>query len=116
MPGAQNFPALIRELHAELRQHGAAARGSERARWRARAFELALLRLSSPRELLDWAKRDRRWSFTLAEVMREAHTGPAELAARLLVAMLERIEDERETSAPEVPAEALHGGAPLYAD
>jgi len=96
MLGAQNFPALIRELYAELRQHGSEARTVERGRWRARASELAMRTIKAPHEFLDWAKRDREWSFTLAEVMRETYARPSELAARLLVAMLERLDDERE--------------------
>src|SRR5438270_900574 len=94
MLGTQNFPALIRELYAELRQHGSEA--GERGRWRARASELAMRTIKAPQEFLDWAKRDRDWSFTLAEVMRESYARPSELASRLLVAMLERLEDERD--------------------
>jgi hypothetical protein len=116
MPGAQNFPALIHELHAELRQPGTHPRGVERSRWRGLAHELTARWIKVPRDFLDWAKRDRHWSFTLAEVMRESHSGPSELASRLLIAMLDELEDERETREPEVPAEALVAGALLYAD
>jgi len=116
MPGAQNFAALIRELHTELRQNGPRDRGIERGRWRGLAHELTAHRIKAPQEFLDWAKRDRHWSFTLAEVMRESHSGPWELASRLLTAMLDELEDERETREPEVPAEALGPGAPLFAD
>ena len=115
MPGAQNFPALIRELHAELRQPGTHPHGVERTRWRTWAHELAPRWIKAPRDFIDWAKRDRHWSFTLAEVMRDSHSGPVELASRLLVAILDELEDERETREPEVPAEALGPGAPLYA-
>ena len=116
MPGAQNFPALIHELHAELRQPGTNPRGVERSRWRGLAHELTARWIKVPREFLDWAKRDRHWSFTLAEVMRESHSGASELASRLLIAMLDELEDERETRESEVPPEALVGGTPLYAE
>src|SRR5882672_5225899 len=101
MLGAQNFPALIRELHGELRLQ----RAAEVALWRARAHETAMRRILSPHAFLDWAKRDRHWSFTLAEVMREV-ARPAELAARLLVAMLEELEEEREMRESEMPSDA----------
>ena len=93
MLGAQNFPALIRELLAELRQHRTRAR---EASWQAHAHELALRRLELPQEFLDWAKRDRHWSFTLAAVLADAPPQPSEIAARLLVTMLDQLEDERE--------------------
>jgi hypothetical protein len=96
MLGAQNFPALIRELLAELRQHRTRARDSRDPRWHAHAHELALRRLELPQEFLDWAKRDRHWSFTLAAVLADAPPQPSEIAARLLVTMLEQLEDERE--------------------
>src|SRR5438876_7756663 len=99
MFGSHEFSALIRELHGELRQKQTASSGASAAddHWRADAHELALRRLSAPREFLDWAKRDRHWSFTLAEVMmRDSHSGPSELASRLLVAILEELEEERQ--------------------
>ena len=115
MLGAQNFPALIRELLGELVQRGgaAAADAASAARWRARAYDMALRRIRAPHELLDWAKRDRHWSFTLAEVMRDAHTGPSELAARLVVAMLEQLSEEREVAGADLPGDAAgaHGEA-----
>jgi hypothetical protein len=84
------------------------------------AHELTARWIKVPREFLDWAKRDRHWSFTLAEVMRDSHSGSSELASRLLLAMLEELEDEREvtaeTSEPEVPADALLAGTPAYAE
>lgn len=116
MPGAQNFAALIRELHTELRQNGPRDHGIERGRWRGLAHELTARWIKAPQEFLDWAKRDRHWSFTLAEVMRESHSGAWELASRLLTAMLDELEDEQETRESEVPAEALGPGAPLFAD
>jgi hypothetical protein len=99
MFGSHEFSALIRELHGELRQKQTAPSGAVAgdARWHAEAHELALRRLPAPREFLDWAKRDRHWSFTLAEVMmRDSHSGPSELATRLMVAILEEMEEERQ--------------------
>jgi len=89
MVEASNFPALIQELHSELR-------GVER--WKSRAQEVVKRRLKSPHEFLDWAKRDRHFSFTLAEVMREVYTRPSELAGRLLVAILEQLREEQQTA------------------
>jgi hypothetical protein len=94
MVGASNFPALIRELRTELDQDGE----GDAAGWQTRAHEIVRGRMHSPHEFLDWAKRDRHWSFTLAEVMREACTKPSELAARLLVAILEELREEHETA------------------
>jgi hypothetical protein len=54
----------------------------------------------SPSEFLEWAKRDRHWSFTLAEVMGKFCAKPSELAARLLVAILEELREEQQTAAP----------------
>jgi hypothetical protein len=109
MLGAQDFPGLIQEFHAELKQHG--------ERWRTRALELALRRMTfhSPYEFLDWAKRDRHWSFTLAEVLRESSANPTELAARLLVAMARQVEEEREIREAELAAETLSSQT-VYAD
>jgi len=77
---------LISELQAEMR----------RSPRRAHLHELARRRIESPREIIDWAKRDRRWSYTLAEIMNEPIGMPRELAARLLVAIVDELEQERE--------------------
>jgi hypothetical protein len=108
MLGAKNFPALIRRFHAELKQRG--------ERWQTGAHELAMRRLESPQEFLDWAKRDRHWSFMLAEEMRESSATPSDLAARLLVAMVHELEDEREMREQELGAEAVSSGVNAYAD
>jgi hypothetical protein len=63
---------------------------------RAYLHEFARRRIEAPHEILDWAKRDRRWSFTLAEIMNEPVAMPRELAARLLVAIVDELEQERE--------------------
>lgn len=93
MIGTHNFPALIRQLQSELDQDG--------ERWQARAHERAQEivsgKLESPHELLDWAKQDRHWSFTLAEVMHEVCAKPSELATRLLIAIVEELRDEQQT-------------------
>src|SRR3954465_13233047 len=93
MVGANNFPAMIRELKSELDQDGTTF-----DRWHTRAHEVVRGRLSSPHEFLDWAKQDRHWSFTLAEVMREVCSKPSELAARLLIAILEELREEQQTA------------------
>ena len=80
------LPSLINELQVEMR----------RSRPRAHLHELARRRIEAPHEILDWAKRDRRWSFTLAEIMNEPVAMPRELAARLLVAIVDELEQERE--------------------
>ena len=87
---ATDFPALIRELKTELDQ--------DDERWETRAHEVVRGKLRSPHEVLDWAKRDRHWSFTLAEVMREVCAKPSELAARLLIAILEELREEQQTA------------------
>jgi hypothetical protein len=113
MIGAQDFSALVRELLGELKQQRAAdpsGKPLSDARWRARAHERALRRIKVPHEFLDWAMRDRHWSFTLAEVLRDSVAKPAELAARLLMAMLEQLEDELEMAEPEIAVTALGAG------
>jgi hypothetical protein len=92
MVGVIDFPALIQELHSELNQDG--------ERWQTRAYEMARGKLHSPFEFLEWAKRDRHWSFTLAEVMGEVCAKPSELAARLLIAILEELREEQQTVKP----------------
>lgn len=77
---------LIRELQDEMR----------RSARRSQLHELARRRIEAPHEVIDWAKRDRRWSFTLAEIMNEPVAMPRELAARLLVAIVDELEQERE--------------------
>jgi hypothetical protein len=99
------LPRLIRELQAEMR----------RSQPRSHLHEFARRRIDAPHEILDWAKRDRRWSFTLAEIMNEPVAMPRELAARLLVAIVDELEQEREAF-----GDALDGNAeisvPLHAD
>jgi hypothetical protein len=83
---AKTLPGLIRELQAEMR----------RAPKRSHLHELARRRIDAPHDVIDWAKRDRRWSFTLAQIMNEPVAMPRELAARLLVAIVDELEQERE--------------------
>ena len=80
------LPGLIRELQDEMR----------RSPRRSHLHEIARSRIEAPHEVIDWAKRDRRWSFTLAEIMNEPVAMPRELAARLLVAIVDELEQERE--------------------
>lgn len=83
---SSTLPSLIRELQDEMR----------RSPRRSQLHELARRRIEAPHEVIDWAKRDRRWSFTLAEIMNEPVAMPRELAARLLVAIVDELEQERE--------------------
>ena len=83
---SSTVPRLLSELQAEMR------RGSHRSH----LHELARRRIDAPQEIIDWAKRDRRWSFTLAEIMNEPIGLQRELAARLLVAIVDELEQERE--------------------
>ena len=106
MVGAIDFPALIQELHRELNQAPVTAVAAISAMsamsdvWHMRAHEMVQRKLHSPFEFIEWAKRDRHWSFTLAEVMGKMCAKPSELAARLLVAILEELREEQQTAAP----------------
>jgi hypothetical protein len=99
------LPSLIHELQAEMR----------RSPRRSHLHELARSRIDSPHEIIDWAKRDRRWSFTLAEIMNEPVGMPRELAARLMVAIVDELEQEREAFGETADGTA-EIGAPLHAD
>ena len=96
---AQTLSGLIRDLQAEIR----------RSPRRSHLHELARRRIDAPHEIIDWAKRDRRWSYVLAEIMNEPVAMARELAARLLVAIVEELEQEREAfgDSSEVSAEIL---------
>ena len=82
---SSTLPRLIGDLQAEIR----------RSTRRSHLHELARQRIDAPHEIIDWAKRDRRWSFTLAEIMNEPVACRAS-AARLLVAIVDELEQERE--------------------
>lgn len=116
MFGALNFPALILELHDELRRQR-----HQDSNWLSRAHALAMRKIhekiQDPLAFLDWAKRDRHWSYTLAEVLRDLTLRPAEVAARLMVAMVEQLEDELDSTSPEIDAAAAAGavGSPAFA-
>ena len=72
--------------------------------------------IDAPHEPLESAKRDRRWSYTLAEVLTEPVARPRELAVRLVLAIIDELEQEREvleidaaeTSAAAESARVLH--------
>ena len=101
---SSTLPGLINELRAEMR------RGPRRSH----LHELARSRIDAPHDVIDWAKRDRRWSFTLAEIMNEPVAMPRELAARLLVAIVDELEQEREAFAEELDAvDAVDGNAEI---
>jgi hypothetical protein len=105
-PAAESVPRLIRDLQAELRS----AR-----RHPAQLHELAQReldeRLDAAHEILEWAKRDRRWSFTLAEIMTHPVSRARELASRLVLAIVEELEQERETL-DEIPVVSAGPSAP----
>lgn len=95
---SQNLPGLIRDLQAELRAPVLPGRRTPTR------HEMAHRRIEAPLEILDWAMRDRRWSFTLAEIMAGAVARPRELAARLIVAIVDELEEEDELLAAEASA------------
>ena len=99
-PILPSLPSLISELQAEMR----------RSTRRSHLHELARRRIDSPHEIINWAKRDRRWSYTLAEIMNEPVAMPRELAARLLVAIVDELEQEREAF-----GDAIDGNAEIVA-
>ena len=84
----QKLPGLIRDLRAELRRPDRCPRSQ--------LYELARRRIEAPHEILDWAKSDRRWSFTLAEIMTGSPSRPRDLATGLVVAIADELEEERE--------------------
>jgi len=84
----QKLPGLIRDLRAELRRPDRCPR--------AQLYELARRRIEAPHEILDWAKTDRRWSFTLAEIMTGTSSRPRDLATGLVVAIADELEEESE--------------------
>jgi hypothetical protein len=85
---SQDPRRLIHDLQLEVRRVSGRS-GSQ-------VHELARRRIDAPQEILDWAKRDRRWSFTLAEVMTDPVARPHELAARLVIAIVDELEEERQ--------------------
>ena len=93
---SSTVPRLISELQAEMRRFPR----------RSYLHELARRRIDAPQEIIDWAKRDRRWSFTLAEIMNEPIGLQRELAARLLVAIVDELEQEREAFGEEADGNA----------
>ena len=100
VPNGSTLPGLISELQLEMR----------RSPRRAHLHELARQRIDAPHEIINWAKRDRRWSYTLAEIMNEPVAMPRELAARLLVAIVDELEQEREAF-----GDAIDGNAEIAA-
>lgn len=81
------LPTLIRDIAHESRQSRLA---------RVELQELARRRIQAPQEILEWASRDHHWSFTLAEMLTEPVTRPRDLAVRLVVAIVDELEQERE--------------------
>jgi hypothetical protein len=102
---SQKLSGLIRDLQAELRSPGTAGTaGPPGPRPQVQRHEMAQRRIEAPLEILDWAMRDRRWSFTLAEIMTGAVARPRELAARLVLAIVDELDEEDELLAAEAGA------------
>ncbi|HVY41092.1 MAG TPA: hypothetical protein VHM31_24315 [Polyangia bacterium] len=85
-PQPKKLAKLIQELRTEMR----------RVQHRGELYELARRRIEAPQEIVDWAKSDRRWSFTLAEVMTSDAHLPHDLAIGLVVAIADELEEESE--------------------
>ncbi|HXU65389.1 MAG TPA: hypothetical protein VN962_27000 [Polyangia bacterium] len=98
-PQPKKLAKLIQDLRAARR----------RSRTAADLYDLARRRIEAPHEILEWAKGDRRWSFTLAEQMTNEAHHPHELATGLVVAMADELEEEREMLADD--SETLATGA-----
>ena len=99
-PQPKKLAKLIQDLRAEMRH----------AQQRAELYELARRRIEAPQEIVDWAKSDRRWSFTLAEVMTSDVHRPHDLAIGLVVAIADELEEESESftdNSETIPASAI---------
>ena len=102
-PPSKTFPRLIRDIAVENRDANLP---------RVHLQDLARRRIDAPHEILEWATRDRRWSFTLAELMTEPVNKPRELAAMLVAAIVEELEQEREL----FDADRMETSAQMLAD
>jgi hypothetical protein len=71
--------------------------------------EVARRRIEAPQAVFEWAKRNRRWSFTLAELLRDPTERPRDLAARLVLAIADELEQERETLSDSSESSARQG-------
>ena len=85
-PQPHKLAKLIQDLRLEMR----------RSRLRCELYEMARIRIDSAQEIVDWAKGDRRWSFTLAEMMNGDVHQPHDLATGLVVAIADELEEESE--------------------
>lgn len=103
LPQPKKLAKLIQDLRAARR----------RSRTAADLHEIARRRIEAPHEILDWAKRDRRWSFTLAEVMTNDVQHPHELATGLVVAIADELEEESEMVADNSETPATAGTDPV---
>ena len=98
-PQPNKLAKLIQDLRLEMR----------RSRLRCELVEMARMRIDSAQEIVDWAKGDRRWSFILAEVMTGELDQPHDLAAGLVVAIADELEEESQLLA-DTP-ETMESGA-----
>jgi hypothetical protein len=103
---SNTFPVLIRDIAVEHRQAHLP---------RVHLQDLARQRIDAPHEILEWATRDRRWSFTLAELMTEPVSEPRELAAMLVAAIVDELEQERELFAADRLETSTHAVAEAIA-
>ena len=86
-PSSRTLPGLIRDIAIESR-HAQLTR--------LHVLDLARRRIEAPHEILEWAMRDRRWSFMLAELLTTPVSKPRDLAAMLVAAIVDELEQERE--------------------
>jgi hypothetical protein len=101
----QNLTSLIGELQEEIRT---SRRSPEKVPGRT-LRDIARQHIDAPDEIIEWAKRDRRWSFTLAEMLAEPARHPGDLAARLLLAIIDELEEERELADADGQGGAAYG-------
>ena len=93
---SSTLPSLIDDLRAEMR----------RSPRRAHLHELARHRIDAPHEIIDWAKRDRRWSYTLAEIMNDKeapHAARASAANSLLRKTVPDLQSTKVTGSDDGP-------------
>ena len=106
-PPSKSLPGLIRDIAVESRHAPLTPMHLQ---------ELARRSFEAPHEILEWATRDRRWSFTLAQLMTEPVSRPRELAARLVAAIIDELEQEREVRKADTPETTAHLHPDLHGD
>jgi hypothetical protein len=104
---SNSLPHLIRDIAVESRHSQMP---------RVELQELARRRIDAPNEILEWAMRDRRWSFTLAELLSDPISRPRDLAARLVVAIIDELEQERELLGADTPETSAQLSGNVHAE